>query len=197
MLLLPKYDFIEISKNKALMCIAFMMFTVLLVPNNLTLDLVGGEKYHKTLETLISSPIDIRSAFLGKILFIQLLSFVALVSITVIDNCLLIAFFQSSFISAGVSMKWIISMYIFIMAGILLLALIGSYVAFNITNLKTGGYIVSLLDIFLVYFLVNNIRDKNDQYAITTALLAYICVFIIAIASVCLMKKSKVMKHIK
>lgn len=197
MLLLPKYEFIPISKNKPLMCIAFMLFTVLLVPNNLTLDLVGGEKYHKTLETLISTPISIRNTFLGKVLFIQILGIGALILITVIDNGLLYIFFSKSFLDAGVSIRWLISMYILVLACIILLSIIGSYVAFNITNLKTGGYIVSLIDILFVYLLVSNLRELNDQYAILTGVSTYGGMMLFANISILSLKKKNIMIHIR
>lgn len=194
MLLIPKYDFLPITQNKALLCIVFMMFSVLLVPNNLSLDLIGGEKYHKTLETLISTSINVRKAFWGKVLFIQILGFFSMGFITIIDNILLKIFFDITFWDAGKSMNWVISMYVLLNTCVLLLGIIGSFIAFNISNLKTGGYFITLLDIIFIYLFMYIFESADDSYLLYISLFIGVIVLFIALISTSALKKNKIIK---
>ncbi|MDK2968160.1 MULTISPECIES: hypothetical protein [Lacrimispora] len=196
-IILPRYKMIPVTNNKALLCLGFMAFSVFLIPNNLSLDLVGGEKYHRTMETFISTSVDIRKALFAKTLFIEILGLVSLVAITILDNVLLKLIFHITFLDAGFSLRWIIAMYFVIGAGILTLALLGSYVAFHVSDLKTGGYIIAIADAILVYLIMNNLKIINEEYLIITAIGIFCIVGVLSLLSIFRLNKVDVMKKIR
>lgn len=196
-ILLPKYKIIPVTYNKPLLCIGFMMFSVFLIPNNLSLDLVGGEKYHRTMETLLSTPADIRKIFIAKTLFIESLGLVSLLGISIIDNLLLKLFLNRTFLDAGFSLRWLVSMYMIIAASIIVLGMLGSFVAFLVSDLKIGGYIIAAADFILVYLIVNNLKNIDEKYIVSTSVILFCTIIFLALVAILRLKKTIVMKNLK
>ncbi len=159
--IVPGWDMIPFTRNKPLFSYTMMLFSVFLVPNTLSLDVIGGEKYHKTLETIIASPINIKKLLFGKSLFILTLACVSIIIITVIDNVLLGILYNSSFRDMGLETYELLFMYLITIIAILIIALLGSVFSLIIENLKLSGYLLTCVDVLILFLVFKDFKNMN------------------------------------
>jgi ABC-type Na+ efflux pump permease subunit len=194
---MPYIQGIEITKNRAMFSLLMMTFTVFLVPNTLSLDLIGGEKYHKTLETIISTPISVKSLLLGKSIFILLLAAISLAGITVLDNIALTASYHTNFLDAGFDMYQLVLLYITILSAVVFITLFGSMMSLAFRNLKLNGYIVSVVNVIVMYFMFSGFQDKSSRDLLINTCAFLLVSFAVVLFVFVFLTKSFVMKYIK
>lgn len=189
-------DGIAISQNRALLSLIVAIFIALLVPNNLSIDLVGGEKYHKTLETIISTPLSTKSILLGKSLFICSLSLILILGSAIINNFLLNLFYSINFLDSGFSRVELILIYIMTFSSVIIIALVGSWISLVSSNLKLNGYIVSGLSIFIVYIIFNDLLEKTYRVLLKNTLGFIITSIVLSFLFIKNISKKKIMKYL-
>ena len=193
--ILPKFMPIEI--NEIGWSFIMMTFSVLLVPNTLTLDLIGGEKYHKTLETIISTPISVRGMLYGKTIFILGLGSAALAIISCIDFFSLKAIYKISIFDSGISSSDLLLFYAVIINAILVIAIVGEVLALIISNLKGCGYILTIVNLLILKYVFNSISDiKFDSMKAKCVLLIIINAILLTVVTAKISKK-RVMKCVR
>lgn len=156
---MPELEIIPITKNRLVFAFIMMFFSAFLVPNTLSLDTIGGEKYHRTLETIISTPISVRTLLYGKTIFILILGALSMFIITIIDNMILLLIFNQSFLNLEFQPKEIIIIYVIALNIIFIIALMGSILSLMFENLKLTGYILSIVNFAILYFVFHNFED--------------------------------------
>lgn len=156
---MPELEMIPITKNRLVFAFIMMFFSAFLVPNTLSLDTIGGEKYHRTLETIISTPISVRALLYGKTIFILILGALSMFIITIIDNMILLLIFNQSFLNLEFQPKEIIIIYVIALNIIFIIALMGSILSLMFENLKLTGYILSIVNFAILYFVFHNFED--------------------------------------
>lgn len=193
---LGSIDSIPITQNRALLSLIMTMFIALLVPNNLSIDVIGGEKYHKTLETIISSPVKVRAILIGKILFIFTLSLILIVVSTISNNLLLKVFYSITFLDSGFNMKELALIYGMVFSSIIIIALIGSWMSLVYSNLKLNGYIVSGISIAIAYIIFFDFANKTYNILFKNTIGFIITSTILMLLFLTNISKKRVMEHI-
>ena len=193
--LLPK--FMPIEMNEIGWSLVMMTFSVLLIPNTLTLDLIGGEKYHKTLETIISTPISVRGMLYGKTIFILGLGSAALAIISCIDFFFLKAVYKITVFDSGISRSDLLLLYAAIVNAVLLIAIVGEVLALIISNLKGCGYILTIVNLAILKYVFNSISDiKFDSMKTKCVLLIIMNTILLTVVTAKISKK-RVMKCVR
>ncbi len=142
-------DFVEKYVDKHTFVILGIVFLSNLMPINMALDLVTGEKFHKTLETLITLPLSVGDIFLGKILFGVCVSISGFILMLLINNITIDLVTGSSFIEYFGSETVLIT-FITVVLLHFLIELIASVLSLIYVNYKIIGYIVTLIEILFV-----------------------------------------------
>lgn len=196
-LFLPRTESVPITLNRPFLSMILMMFSCFLVPNNLSIDTIGGEKYHRTAETLFTTPLNIREIFAGKTIFILILGVLSLVLTTVLNNVLLMIIYRTSYLDCGLSAIGIISAYCIAILSIALIAFIGSGTSLVSNNLKINGYLVAVVNFILVYTIYKVLLENSIGKIIFLILLLFLlCLAFFWIITMSIEKKH-VMKYIK
>ncbi|PXV91645.1 hypothetical protein C8E03_103203 [Lachnotalea glycerini] len=195
LLILPfvKYD-IAILNTHEKSCLYISMLLTLLIPNTLSLDVIGGEKYHRTLITLISAPIKIRTIILGKVSFITILSALYAFIAFIITNLELRLFYKTSMHSIGLEWSELLNLYLMLICFVIIIAFLGSILSLTIRNLKLSGYFVSVVGIgivLLIYKAANMSKLYMNYFLLTAELVVVILFFISSFVT-----KQRVMKII-
>ncbi|GHU78264.1 hypothetical protein FACS1894188_13300 [Clostridia bacterium] len=130
----------------------FILFLVYMTPNNLSIDTIGGEKTRKTLETFLCTHMEVYKVLLGKFLFVQALGTFALAVSLSLNSVLLQALGRVRADSLP---------YVFLLGflGVAAIALVSSVLAYMLNNLKTCGYIITLLNLGLIRLVALSLRD--------------------------------------
>lgn len=192
---LPK--FLPIKMDATGWSLLMMTFSVLLVPNTLTLDVIGGEKYHKTLETIISTPISIRGMLYGKTIFILGLGSIALAIISGINFFFLKMVYNISLIDRGIGVSKLFLLYATIINAILIIAVVGEVLSLIVSNLKGCGYILTIVNLILLKFVFNSISNIDfEKMKTKLVLLLLINVILLTVVTARVSKKC-VMKCVR
>lgn len=196
-LFLPQTQRVPLTLNRPLLSMTAMLFTGFLVPNNLSIDAIGGEKYHKTVETLFSTPLEVKSIFSGKTFFILLLGMLYLILTTLQNNILLKLIYKKTYMDAGLTGLEISGFYILAVLSIVLIALIGSATSLVSNNLKISGYLISVVNIVLVATIYKVIQLKNTNQILIFIVLLFLLCFTVFTLVTRFLTKQHVMKYIK
>lgn len=195
--IVPGWDFIPFTRNRPLFAFTMMLFSVFLVPNTLSLDTIGGEKYHKTLESIISTPISIKSLLYGKALFILLLGIISLMVITALDNIILELIYDTNFLSMGMNIHELLLMYVIVLIAILIIGLLGAILTLVIKNLKLCGYLLTFINLGIIVMVFKDFKDMKYYMLLRDFLILFIILLIMFTVVTLKISKQQVMKYLK
>ncbi|MBM7615512.1 ABC transporter permease subunit [Alkaliphilus hydrothermalis] len=143
-IIVPIFSPFDTEGTVSTMMLTLLLTPALIIPSTLVADLFAGEKERKTLETLLGTPIDIKEMYLGKVLF------VVLISITVLMVTYILNIITLNIVSQFIVQKWFYPFNItannFIWLGgvgvITFVSTFGTLVSINSKNTKTCNLLV-------------------------------------------------------
>jgi ABC-type transport system involved in multi-copper enzyme maturation permease subunit len=194
---MPQIERFSITTNRPLMSLITMIFISFLVPNNLSIDTIGGEKHFKTAETLFSTPLTAKAIFMGKSCFILMLGCNAILWSTILNNGILKLAYNKTYFNAGISKDGVIIIYFTAVLAILIIAFVGFALSLVSNELKVNGYVITVLNIVITIAVYQTAVSKN-MISMYVLLLSLAILSISLFAAVTLfVKKQHVMKYIK
>lgn len=187
------YSFIGLSKH--MFCLLAIGFVASFIPATMALDAVGAEKNSKTMETLISTPLEIKNVFIGKLLF----------GLTIVTSSFLVMFTYTNvilYLTTGESLITYLEtetiLYVCISVTLIqnIVFLVTNAGGLASSNYKLVGYFGSFIAIILIIILKLTIDYGNEFYLyyIGLLVLSTIVMFIIIKSKV---TKSRIVKYVR
>ena len=125
-----------ITTNKPTESFYLSVITTFMVVAVLCMEVIGKEKSRKTYETLLSTPLKLGNMFLGKMAFVFTIGLVFLLLATVFNNLWLYFLLQQSYLKIDDSRVELLILYALVLAGILLITVMGMLVSLLVTNYR-------------------------------------------------------------
>lgn len=165
---------LDIKINQHEFCLFAIFFVSGFTPINMSLDAFVSEKIHKTIETLMSTPLKLSNIFIGKMLFGILITLSIFVIMFVCNSIILYLNSSVGFLGYFGITKLLLIFLIVILTHILIY-LITSIGGVSTSNYKILGYLVTLLDVMITAMLIYaNNQNKLDMYIYLLFLLLFL-----------------------
>lgn len=176
---IAKIPGLSVQFNQFMISLLAIVFVSGFMPINMGMDAVIAERIHKTMETLISLPLNITSVLIGKVLFGTLITMGAYVVMLIINSVLLNLLFGMSLVGYF-GMLELLLISIVVLCNHIIVNLITCMVGLSFSNYKVFGYAITGIDLILVGILYFFLKLNSTIGYVYNMIIVVMCVMILA-----------------